>query len=536
MREAPAPDRDRYRRLIDIGIALSAERDHARLQEQILLEAKDIAAADGGSLYLMTEDDRLRFAIMRTDSLGIALGGTTGREIPFEALPLHDEAGRPNHQNVATHVALSGKTSNIRDAYDEEDFDFAGTKAFDEKNGYRSRSFLTVPLKNKAGVVTGVLQLINVVDPATGEADAAAPDVVEIVEALASQAAVSLENQQLLQAQKDLFDSFIRLIAKAIDAKSPYTAGHCQRVPVIAEMLADAACRATDGPFAEFDLGEDARYEFHLAAWMHDCGKITTPEHVVDKATKLETVHDRIAEVVTRLEVLKRDAEIAALRGAGAGDRLDASGLEALRRTLAELDEHRAFLERVNVGGEVMRTEDRERVEELARLSWHGPDGAPRPLLTDEEAANLCIGRGTLNESERKVIQDHVSWTYELLTQLPFPRHLSRVPEIAGGHHEAVDGSGYPRGLGGDELDVPTRILAIADVFEALTAADRPYKPAKPLSESLGIMARMVAAGHVDGDLFALFLREGIHQRYGQEYLKAEQLDAVDVDELLGSR
>jgi len=520
-----AAETNRFRRLIDIGIALSAERDHRRLQERILLEAKEIAQADGGTLYLAEDDERLAFAIMRNDSLGIALGGTTGEPVPHEPLRLHAEDGSENHGAVATHVALTGVTSNIPDAYEDAEFDFSGAKAFDEKSGYRSKSFLTVPLKNKAGSVTGVLQLINCCDPATGEPGAAPPDVVEIVEALASQAAVTLENQMLLQAQKELFDSFIRLIAKAIDAKSPYTAGHCQRVPVIAEQLAQAACRRTDGPYAGFDMSEDELYEFHLAAWMHDCGKIVTPEHVVDKATKLETVHDRIDEVLTRIELMKRDAEIWSLREGG-----DEAALAA---ELTALDDDADFLVEVNRGGEFLAPEKLERIRSVATRTWRAADGEQLPLLSAEEIENLSVQRGTLTHDERQIINDHVTMTQELLNQLPFPGHLRRVPEIAGGHHESMDGSGYPKGLTAEQLDIPTRILAIADIFEALTAADRPYKPAKPLSESLGIMARMAASGHVDPELFRLFLEEGLHLEYGREHLKPEQLDQVDVNALL---
>jgi HD-GYP domain-containing protein (c-di-GMP phosphodiesterase class II) len=524
MEPSSAADSNRFRRLIDIGIALSAERDHRRLQERILLEAKEIAQADGGTLYLLDDADGLAFAIMRNDSLGIALGGTTGEPIPYPPLRLHEKDGSEKHDAVATHVALAGETSNIADAYEDADFDFSGAKAFDEKTGYRSRSFLTVPLKNKAGSVTGVLQLVNCKD-AAGTIGAAAGDVIEIVEALASQAAVTLENQQLLRAQKELFDSFIQLIAKAIDAKSPYTAGHCQRVPILAELIARSACDETDGPYAGFSMSEDERYEFHLAAWMHDCGKIVTPEHVVDKATKLETVHDRIEEVLTRIEILKRDAELWALR--------EGESPEALQAELQALDDDGDFLLEVNQGGEFLTDEKLERIRAIATRTWRAPDGTQQPLLSEEEVENLTIQRGTLTGAERQVINDHVSMTQELLNQLPFPPHLSRVPEIAGGHHEAPDGSGYPRGLAGEQLDVPTRILAIADIFEALTAADRPYKPPKPMSESLGIMARMAKTGHVDPNLFRLFLEKDLHLEYGREHLRPEQLDSVDVDALL---
>ena len=277
-----------FQRLIEIGISLSTERDKDVLMETILLEAKDISHADGGTLYIRTEDDRLRFQIMRTDSLNIAMGGTTGKEINFPPLALYDpKTGEQNLKNVASCAAVTGESINIPDAYETDEFDFSGTKKFDEGTGYRSQSFLTVPLKNSQNEIIGVLQLLNAKDPASGETVPFSADIQPLIEALASQAAVALDNQQLLESQKRLLDSFIELIASAIDAKSPYTGGHCQRVPELTKMLAKAACDESEGPFADFDLTEEQWYELHIAAWLHDCGKVTTPEYVVDKATKL---------------------------------------------------------------------------------------------------------------------------------------------------------------------------------------------------------------------------------------------------------
>ena len=301
-----------FKRLIDLGIALSAERDHNRLMERILLEAKAIYNADGGTLYLRTEDNMLSFEIMRSDTLDIAMGGTTGRDISFPPLSMYGpESGEPNHNNVATHVALSGEAVSIPDAYETETFDFSGAKKFDQDTGYRSQSFLTLPLRNYDQDVIAVLQLINARDHITDEVIAFEPALQPLIEAMASQAAVALDNQLLIQAQKELLESFIQMIASAIDAKSPYTGGHCQRVPVLTEMLAEAACKTENGPFKDFDLNEEEMYELHIAGWMHDCGKVTTPEYVVDKSTKLETIYDRIETVRTRFEILKRDAEIA---------------------------------------------------------------------------------------------------------------------------------------------------------------------------------------------------------------------------------
>ena len=313
-------DSTSFERLIEIGIALSAERDTDCLMETILLEAKDISNADGGTLYLKTKDDNLKFEIMRTDSLKIAMGGTTGKEITFPPVALYDpETGEENRKNVASAAALTGESINIPDAYVSKDFDFSGTRKFDEGTGFRSKSFLTVPMKNSKDEIIGILQLLNAQDRKTGEVIPFGDDLQPLIEALASQAAVALDNKQLLDAQKLLLDSFIELIASAIDAKSPYTGGHCQRVPELTKMLAQAACDAKDGPFADFQLSEDDWYELHIAAWLHDCGKVTTPEYVVDKSTKLETIYDRIHEIRTRFEVAKREAEINYLKAVAEG-------------------------------------------------------------------------------------------------------------------------------------------------------------------------------------------------------------------------
>ena len=524
------------RRLVKVGIALSAERDHERLVEQILLEAKSICNADGGTLYLREDDhERLRFAIMRSDSLDVALGGTTGNEIPYPPLELYEAAsGRPNLRNVATYVAHGGFTVNIRDAYEAENFDFSGTQAFDERMGYRSTSFLTVPLKNHEDKVTGVLQLINATDPESGEVVPFPAELQPVIEALASQAAVAIDNQDLLDGQRILLESFIRLIAAAIDMKSPYTGAHCQRVPVISEMLAKAACAASEGPFMDFDLDEEAFYELYIAAWLHDCGKVTTPEYVVDKATKLETIYDRIETIRTRFELVKREAEVTYLK-ALAEDGADGAKLkEAFEARLAQLDDDRGFIAHANIGGEFMDKEHIDRVHKISKIQYRDWDGEEKNFLSDDEVHNLCIPKGTLTPEERKVINHHIEATIEMLEKLPFPKHLSRVPEFAGGHHERMDGKGYPKGLTREEMSIPARIMAIADVFEALTASDRPYKDAKTLSETIRIMSYMKRDGHIDPDLFDLFVESGIYKDYAKEYLKREQIDEVDVEAMLG--
>ena len=514
--------------LFEVGLSLSSERDHDHLIEKILIEAKQFCRADGGTIYLVTEDDHLEFAIMRNDTMGTALGGTTGKPLDgMPRIPLHDpDSGEPNERNIAAYAANSRQSVNIEDAYQVDRFDFSGTKEFDRRNGYRSQSFLTIPMLNSTGRVIGVLQLINAQDEHSADIVPFDPLVQEIVEALASQAAVALDNQQLIAAQRCLLESFIQMIASAIDAKSPYTGGHCERVPILTEMLARAVCDSTDGPYADFDLDREEWYELHIAAWLHDCGKVTTPVHVMDKSTKLESIRDGIETVRARFEAKKREVQLDHLAAGGAiHDAELAAQLEAL-------DDDLAFLETSNIGGEFLDAEAKDRIRSIGAITWRCGNGV-RSMLTDEEVMNLCIERGTLTQDERLVINGHMVQTVKMLESLPFPRDLRRVPEYAGGHHETMDGRGYPKGIFAGDMSVPARCMAIADVFEALTATDRPYKPAKTLSESMTIMGHMKRGNHLDPDLFDLFVRSGVYRDYAQRFMKTDLIDEVDEDALL---
>lgn len=524
----------RVERLNQIGIALSAESDAGRLLEMILHGAKELTHADGGTLYSVTEDGRLSFDIITTDSLGIALGGARAESIGFEPIPLYDEAGDPITNMVVACTVHERKVINIEDAYDAVGYDFSGTRRFDQQTGYRTRSLLTVPMSNHENEIIGVLQLINAQDPVTGEVRSFSGTDQQLAESLASQAAVALTNQRLIRDLETLFKSFIQLIATAIDEKSPYTGSHCRRIPVLTMMLAEAVHRTERGPMQDFHMSDADRHELETAAWLHDCGKVTSPEYVIDKSTKLETIFDRIELVDTRFEVLKRDAEIAYLRAAQqAGDDLERRRLkQQYEQEVAELDAERDFLRRSNIGGEAMSEADRERVRRIGRRRWRNPDGEDVPLLTPEEVYNLTIPKGTLTPEERTIINNHMVATIKMLEALPFPKHLQRVPEYAGGHHERMDGKGYPKGLTREEMSVPARVMAVADVFEALTASDRPYKRGKTLTECLQIMSNMTLNNHLDPDLFEIFVRSGVYMDYAREYLDPEQIDEVDIEAL----
>lgn len=525
---------ERIELLNRIGSALSSQRDPMRLMEAILLGAKDLTAADGGTIYRFDEaGDCLRFEIVRTDSLGIALGGAEGAPVDLPPVPLHLADGRDNLASVVACAVLQDRTVNLADAYRARGFDFSGTRAFDRTTGYRSRSMLTVPMRNHEGEIIGVLQLLNARSGDGSTTIPFSPFAQRLAESVASQAAIALTRQRLLEDMEGLFESFVRLIADAIDAKSPHTGGHCRRVPEIAMLLADAATATGNGPLADFALDGADRYELQIAALLHDCGKIATPEWVMDKATKLQTVTDRIDLVATRFAVLRQEAATTRARAVAAGaDRVAAEREEA--DAVAALDDDLAFLRTVNRGGEAMSDAAMQRVRRIAARRWVDHTGAERPLLDGDEVDNLCIARGTLNPRERAIIQDHIVATISMLESLPYPKHLRRVPEYAGCHHERCDGRGYPRGLTRDEMSIPARIMGIADVFEALTAADRPYKRPMPMSQALTILGRMAEEGHVDRDLFRVFVRHEVYRLYGERYMRPEQFDEVDIESLPG--
>jgi hypothetical protein len=385
--------------------------------------------------------------------------------------------------------------------------------------------------------------------------------------------------------------AIIELLAGAIDAKSPYTSGHCQRVPVLMEMLAHAAEDASEGPFKDFRLSDEQWEELHIAGWLHDCGKVTSPEFVIDKATKLETIYNRLHEIRMRFEVIKREAEVACwkeIAESGLDGEAREERLAALARLWRTLDEEFALVAASNVGGEAMASEPIARLEEIAKRTWTrtlddriglSHDETERkartpaaalpalePLLADRpehiilrgerdripadnpwgfkvdvpellynrgEIYNLTVPRGTLTEEERFKINAHMIETIRMLHRLPLPRHLRNVPEIAGGHHEKMDGTGYPKRLRREEMSLPARMMAVADIFEALTAADRPYKKAKSLSESISIMARMRDNAHIDPEIFDLFLTSGVYRRYAERFMQPDQIDAVAITDFV---
>ncbi|MGH8616741.1 MAG: HD domain-containing phosphohydrolase [Burkholderiales bacterium] len=556
--------RNTIRNFLDITTSLAAETDSKRLLDLVVSETSAIMGVAGGVIYLAEEDGTLEPApIVSAD----------GR--PLDARP---SAQRADAESPVAQAFRSGRTvvatlaGNTAGALEVVHTLWPGSAVV----------VTAIPLVDRARETVGVLALFQ---PGTEQPSAAH---LAFVEALSGTAAVAIETQRLLEARKALLDAFIKLVAGAIDAKSPYTGGHCERVPELTFMLARAACEAKEGPYRDFSLSDEEWEAVQIASWLHDCGKVTTPEFVVDKATKLETIYDRLHEIRMRFEVLKRDAEIAYWKAVAAGgDRTAASA--ALAREHAALDEDFAFVAGCNEGGEFMDPAKVERLRAIAGRTWLRTldDGiglsrderarkartatpalpVTEPLLADRpdhiiprapgdvlpadnpwgfrmampehlynrgELHNLAIARGTLTDEERYVINHHIAQTIIMLSQLPFPKHLRNVPEIAGGHHEKMDGTGYPKRLHANDMSPVARMMAIADIFEALTAADRPYKPAKKLSEALKIMGFMKRDRHVDPELFDLFLTSGVYLRYAERFLRPEQIDAVDIASYLG--
>ncbi|WP_153147435.1 HD domain-containing phosphohydrolase [Dechloromonas sp. H13] len=546
------------RRFLDINMAVAAEHNFDRLLPRLLGETLPAAGAEAGILFLADNDQLLPATALQVD----------GRELPPPETPaVAPPAAGPL---LAAALAAGAPRAGALTPEDVRALGLAPALA-----ACPASHAIAVPLLNRQDQLVGAMLLL-----CRSDSD---PARLSFVEALSGSVAVSLESKELIKAQKLLFEAFIQLIASAIDAKSPYTGGHCARVPELTKMLARAACAETGGPYKDFQLGEEEWEAVHVAAWLHDCGKVTTPEYVVDKATKLETLYDRIHEVRMRFEVLKRDAEIACLQAIAAGEP-EAAARARLTAELAALDDDFAFIAECNEGGEFMAPEKLERLRAIAARTWlrtlddrigisheeqerKARTPAPalpvaEPLLADKpehvferqardrmpsdnkwgfrmpvpevlynkgELYNLGVARGTLSEEERYKINEHIVQTLIMLTQLPFPKHLRNVPEIAAGHHEKMDGTGYPRRLTRDQMSPVARMMAIADIFEALTAVDRPYKKGKTLSEAIRIMSFMKKDHHIDPELFDLFLRSGVYREYAEQYMKPEQIDAVDV-------
>ena len=520
------------KKITRIGAALSVEKDIHKLLEMIVDEAKSLTNADAGTLYILNRDENnLQFQILQNDSMNIRLGGTSGVEINLPSVPLFDHQGRPNHANVSSYVALTGETINIPDVYNAEGFDFSGPRAYDNSTGYRSKSMLVLAMQNHENETIGVLQLLNAQDLKTGEAVPFSPDYIDLVVSLASQGAVALTNTHLIQNLADLFYAFIKSIATAMDEKSPYTGGHITRVVDLTMMIAHMINHTDKAPFQDTCFSDDEMEELRLAAWMHDVGKITTPEVIVDKATKLQSFFDRIELIETRFDLIAAAMENDCLQqklqlsAEGKLDPETTSRLEQhLSERLATLAGDFDFLRAINQSEEFMDDAKLEQLQNIARKTYRR-QGGRHPYLTQDEMKNLSIRKGTLTEEERRIIENHAEVTFKMLNELPFPKKHAMVPEYAAGHHEKLDGSGYFRHLNKDNLPLQSRIMAVADIFEALTAKDRPYKKPMKLSQALEILSHLKKDGHIDPDIHDLVVGSDLLLEYAKAFMNPDQID-----------
>jgi len=516
---------EEMQRLNRIGMALSTEKNFTGLLEKIAATARSLAHAEGATIYVVDEGKKnLLFAVVQNEKFPVdILGGIQAGAWPGISLYLPD--GSENHSVASAHCALTGMPICFRDVYHEAGYDFSGTREFDRRLNYRSQAMLLLPMRDHEDEVIGVLQLLNAKSGSPGQEQVFHRSEIERATGLASQAAVAITNARLIEQTEKLLKSFVRSIALAIDEKSPYTAGHIARVVEIT----DAICRAVDTaafpPFADIAFDDNQLEEIRLAAWLHDVGKIATPQFIVDKATKLETIVDRIELIRLRLEILRRD--LAALRQQEPA-RLEpverpskVPHLSGVQEALLETTEE--FLREINLGSEYMQEDALHRIKEIAGLSVV-VQGREIPLLNDDEVACCSIRKGTLTEKERLIINRHITTTISMLNSLPFPKKWRNIPEFAGMHHEKLDGSGYPRGLSGEKISLPARIIAVADIFEALTAADRPYKRGKTMAEAVDILRYMVRDNQLDGDICNLLFEGGLAGEYARKHLLDFQL------------
>jgi PAS domain S-box-containing protein len=512
-----------YRSFAQIGMALSVEKDINRLLEMIVQSARELSNADACTLYIIDDDEKhLHFEILQNDTLKIKMGGTSGTKVTLPDVPLYIE-GKPNYSNVSSYVVLMDKTVNIEDVYEIEGFDFTGPRNYDLETGYRSKSMLVVPMKNHENRIIGVLQLLNAQNQKTGEVIAFSTEHIDMIASLASQAAVAMTNTKLIHDLDNLLNAFIKSIATTIDEKSPYTGGHIKRVVELSTMIAEEINQSGKGFFENIHFTQDEMAELRMAAWMHDVGKIATPDHVVDKANKMVCIFDRIDLVALRFDLIEQLFEnMYLLRKIG----LLLEG-ENKQQEFRALDEEFAarkdilrndleFIRSVNITGEFMPDDKVERIRRIGTEKYV-LNGMEYPYLTGNEVENLTIRKGTLTEGERKVVENHALMTTKILSQLPFPRKLARVPEFAGEHHEKLDGSGYHQGLGAKELPLQSRIIAFADIFEALTAKDRPYRMPMQLSQVIKILGFMKKDRHIDPDIHDFFMTENLHLKYAEK-------------------
>lgn len=548
--------------ILELTNSLTQEQDTMVIIDKVITAAQYACNADGATFYTINDDNFLRLVFSHSRSLKIHKRGSDNK---FYTNPTFlPEQRRVSPKTIIVTCALNKEIINTPDIYATE-FDNHIYENFDADNDYRSISMLVIPVMDHKNNIIGVAQFINALDTNdrpiifTSEAQKKAQSICNLL-------APFLESHKLSEDYAQLLESFIEVLGRAIDAKSPFTGTHCKRVPVIARMLATAAVQAERGPLKNFEMSNDDWYALHIASWLHDCGKVTTPEYIVNKSTKLETIYNRIHEIRNRFEILRRDAHIDYLKKRLQNTDTQENLQKEFVARVQKLEDDYKFIARCNIGDIPMSEEDIDRLENIAKiqftryfsrmegLSWAEKENIKNPelyanpslenliqnredqvmaLYNPGELYNLRIRNGTINKQERKKMEEHIVVTIDMLEALPFPKELANVVEYAGSHHERVDGGGYPNGLLGSQMSIPAKIMAIADVFEALTSVDRPYKEPKKLSTALRIMQEMKNTGHIDPDLFEVFVTSRVYEDYAQQYMNPEQIDEINPEDYL---
>ena len=511
--------KSQLKKLSDIGRALSAEKNLNNLLAMIVEHACNFTRADGGTLYLL-ENNKLHFKIVHNKSQGIHMGEESDIASRFPPVELVES-------HVSAYVAIHGKPVNIADVYDSKLFDFTGPKKFDKANNYRSKSMLVIPMKNHEEDVIGVLQLLNAHNPEGQIVIPFSPDFEHLTESLASQAAIAVSNVNLINDIEKLFESFVEVMAKAIDEKSPVTGGHIRRVTKLTMVMAEVVNDKKEGVFQKFNFSPEQFYELKIAAWMHDIGKVTTPVEVIEKSKKLQTIYDRIHLVDLRMKYV-----IQKIKMEGLGSKISLLGNDGpagaikkiegeIQKKVDELSNIREFVLICNEPGEFLEDEKVKRLEQIQQMTFLDSEGKETHFLTKDELKNLSIRKGSITEEERQIMQNHAAITLDMLKKIPFTKKLKNIPHFAAAHHECIDGSGYPLGLKEDEIPFEGKLMAVTDIAEALTASDRPYKKAMPLENVYKILRSMAQNRQLDHDLVELFINDNIYQKY---------LDQVDLE------
>lgn len=503
----------KFEEIMKINLAFTSQHDKKKLLEEILTLTRKLTNADAGTLYIKSKDEKnLDFKVVQNSTLKIKLNDIQNSD-NWPSLPIYLDDGTENNKMVAVVCANEKRIINILDVYKTRKYKFDGTKKFDNTTKYRSKSMLVIPLINHENDVIGVLQLINKMK--NNEIITFDKFDEKVISSLSSQAAMALTNMQLLDSLEEFLNAFVSTIAKAIDAKSSYTKDHILKVEKIALLIANAI-NSDETIYKDIKYSDNDYKQIALAAWMHDIGKISMPDYVLDKATKLEKIYDRIDLIEQRFELIKKDKEIEYLKKQISQEEFD--------KSIEELTNYTTFIKRINLGGEFMDDKDLLKLEKISKLTYK-KDNIKTPLISSDEYYNLSIRKGTLTKEEIDIIKNHAQLSLDMISGLPFPKKYKDVLNIACNHHEKLNGTGHPRGLSKENITLEDRIMILSDIFEALTSSSRPYKKAMKLSTVKNILQNMYEKDELDKDLTEFFFNHDIFKQYSNEALNPEQLD-----------